>query len=346
MPTTIPSDQINLQLKTYDTQSNTSRPLSTCYSMLCKTLVLLVVGYVSSLTAESRRSTLRPWGAGPELGWFQETRNAKDGLLEVCVKWEEGTTEDANENEKQQALSLLLPDRGKGSDLSSTLWPSAIAASVLLRSPEFRSLAEGKDILELGSGLGLAGLVAAENSAMCILTDNDEETVASYEKTIAWNKNELKADLVGKRMEWRDDHDKPNPVDIVLGADIAYYFYLLRPIMDTTRAYLTKKDPLVMFVGQANRESQWDLYNNIRKGCYNQLTDEHEPAWPGHTKMLLYNLEISDWVEDPTDCQSNINGVVPIAVLLHYSDGVDLPSFSASDHVATDEDDKKIMKNF
>ena len=310
--------------------------------MLCNTLVLLCVGYVSSLTAESRRSTLRPWGAGSELGWFQETRNAEDGLLEVCVKWED--SEDENE---KQVLSLLLPDRGKGSDLSSTLWPSAIAASVLLRSPEFRSLAEGKDILELGSGLGLAGLVAAENSAACILTDNNEETVALYEKTIALNNNELKADLIGKRMEWRDDHDNPNPVNIVLGADIAYYFYLLRPIMDTTRAYLTKKDPLAIFVGQANRESQWDLYNNIRKGCYNQLTDEHEPAWPGQTKMLLYNLEMSDWVEDPTDCQSNIDGVVPIAVLLYYdSDGADLPSFSASDHVATDDDDKNIMKNF
>jgi predicted nicotinamide N-methyase len=309
--------------------------------MLCNTLVLLCVGYVSSLTAESRRSTLRPWGAGPELGWFQETRNANDGLLEVCVKWED--SEDENE---KQALRLLLPDRGKGSDLSSTLWPSAIAASVLLRSPGFRSLAEGKDILELGSGLGLAGLVAAENSAKCILSDNGEETVALYEKTIALNKNELKADLVGKRMDWRDDHDNPNPVNIVLGTDIAYYYYLLRPIMDTAQAYLTKKDPLMIVVGQANRESQWDLYNNIRKGCYNQLTDEHEPAWPGHTKMLLYNLEMSDWVEDSTDCRSNIDGVVPIAVLLHYSDGADLPSFSACDHVATDEDDKNIMKNF
>ena len=258
------------------------------------------------------------------------------------MKWED--SEDENE---KQALSLLLPDRGKGSDLSSTLWPSAIAASVLLRSPEFRSLAEGKDMLELGSGLGLAGLVAAENSAACTLTDNNEETVALYEKTIALNNNELKADLIGKRMEWRDDHDNPKPVNIVLGADIAYYFYLLRPIMDTTQAYLTKKDPLAIFVGQANRESQWDLYNNIRKGCYNQLTDEHEPAWPGHTKMLLYNLEMSDWVEDPTDCQSNIDVVVPIAVLLHYdSDGADSPSFSASDHVATDDDDKNIMKNF
>jgi predicted nicotinamide N-methyase len=325
-------------------------------------LVLLVlVGYASSLTAESRRSTLRPWGAGtgagtgPDLGWCQERRYAKDDLLEVSVKWEEGnnnnnTTED-DENHNH-ALDILLPDRGTDGGLSSTLWPASIAASILLRSPEFQRLAEGKDIIELGSGLGLAGLVAAEKSAKVMLTDHDQEAVDLYNETFALNnrRTDLKADLSGKRLDWRDDHGSPNPpVDIVLGAAIAYYFYLLRPIMDTTQAYLTKEDsrnPLMIVVSQANRESQWDLYNNIRKGCYNQLTDEHEPPWPGQTKMLLYNLEMSDWVEDPADCATQINGVLGISVLLHYKDGVTLPPFTSYDYAATDEDDKNIMKTF
>lgn len=311
--------------------------------MLSKILVLLVVGHALSLTPESRRSTLRPWGAGPELGWCEERRNAKDDLLEVCVKWEEG-----NEIEDEKhTLDILLPDRGTEGGLSSTLWPASIAASILLRSPEFQRLTEGKEIIELGSGLGLAGLVAAQNSAKCMLTDHDQEAVDLYDKTFALNRNELEADLSGERLDWRDDHGSPETVDIVLGAAVAYYYYLLRPIMDTTQTYLSKEgSPLMIFVSQANRESQWELYNNIRKGCYNQLTDKHEPPWPGQTKMLLYNLEMSDWVEDPADCATQIDGKLGISVLIHGKDGVTLPPLTSFDYTATDEDDKNIMKTF
>ena len=194
----------------------------------------------------------------------------------------------------------------------------------------------------------MSGLVAAEHSSTCILTDNDGEAIQDLETTtFKVNQERLKAKLVSQQMDWRDDHSDADPVDIVLGADIAYYFFLLRPIMDTSRAFMKESGSLLAFVCQANRESLWDLYRNIRDGCYNQLTDEHEEPWSGETKMLLYNLKMSEWVDNVEDCDSKIDGTVPIAVLLHHPAGLsEVSFFEEFDRVATDKDDEGIMKSF
>jgi hypothetical protein len=224
------------------------------------------------------------------------------------------------------------------------------------------------NIAELGCGRGLAGLVAAESSISCLLTDNDEEAIKILESTTCpTNQGAVKATLSTRQLDWRDiDAIEVPGVDFVLGSDIAYYFHLLRPLMDTSRAFLESKNdaksthcpPTLFVAGQANRESQWDLYKNIQNGCYNQLTDEHEPPWPGTTRMLLYNLRMSSFCESLDEIDNNIDGVVPISLIIHHSDGgngndvthgneaVRLTPFANFAHFATQEDDENIMKSF
>ena len=300
---------------------------------------------VYSFPVQIRKSSLLPWKDDePELGFCVERCDKEEGLLEVCI----GVLDAGNgASEQLDNLQLSFPEQGPGGGLSSQLWPSAIASSIILRSPEFRHLSRDKDILELGCGVGLAGLVAAEKSASCVLTDIDEEAVKLLERTFGLNQGSLQADLSSKQMDWRDDHSGEDPVDILLGADIAYYYYLLRPIMDTSRAFMKKNDSLLLFIGQANRESQWDLYKNFRDGCYNQLTDEHEGPWPGETKMLLFNLKMSEWVDTIEDCDLRTDGVVPISVILNHPLGLaDISLFKDFEHSATQLDDESIMKSF
>jgi hypothetical protein len=107
-----------------------------------------------------------------------------------------------------------------------------------------------------------------------------------------------------------------------------------------------------MVVGQANRESQWDLYKNIKNGCYNQLTDEHEPPWPGTTTLLLYKLRMSPLCNSVEDCEKHIENTVPMSVILYQDclngEAHSLPFFPFRDlaHVATEHDDASIMKSF
>lgn len=289
-------------------------------------------------THDFRRSTLKAFGGGDEIGWITE-RRVGGGLAEVSI----GRCDSAED------LIVSIPDSSDdAAALSSSLWPSALAGSVLLRSPELRSALSGKDVLELGSGLGLAGIVAANAPAKrCVLTDKDEDAVAALSDTISRNKIK-NCDLLARRLDWRENHDVNAPADVIVGTDLAYYFFLLRPLMDAARIHLSQDDGLLYIVGQANRESQWDLFRNMINGCYNQLTDQHELPWPGVTKMLLYDLSIGPWQDTSgDDGDTSPNDEVPIAVLLHSTNPDKLPPLlKATDHVATKTDEEKQMFSF
>ena len=328
--------------------------LATCF-------LLFLIEEVCSFSVRTRKSVLLPWGkVEPELGFCVEQQDSEKGLLDISIEIL-NTNAHFSENDMDTLggkLHLSLAESELGRGLGSELWPASIAASILLRSPEFRKYLRGKDLLELGSGVGLAGLAAAEDCSKCTLTDNDEEVIKKFEtSTFHLNNKRLGggAKLFSKQMDWRDDHsDYASPVDIILGTDVAYYYFLLRPLMDTSRAFMKEHSSdsddstLLVFIGQANRKSLWELYKNFRDGCYNQLTDKKEPPWSGETKMLLFNLQMSTWESTENAGEvSNVDGVVPISVILHHPQGrLDFSIFKPFDHVATADDDENIMKTF
>jgi Lysine methyltransferase len=317
-------------------------------------LVVALVHHVCSLSSGSgnidfRKSTLLSWDDKVVLGHCLEERS--EDVMKVRVWLERDNPED---------LILNFPERAMvGEGLASQFWPAALASSILLRSTELQSWMTNKSLAELGCGRGLAGLAAASNAQSCLLTDNDAEAVFVLQsRTCPGNQDQLKAKLKTRQLDWRDDHRGEVPkVDLVLGSDVAYYYYLLRPFMNTARAFMDHDDDdstepaTLMVIGQANRESQWELYKNIVNGCYNQLTDLHEPPWPGTCRMLLYQLQMSEWCPTLKECQERSDGTIPISVIVHHDETSDensgVPSpFEEYAHLATLEDDDSIMKTF
>jgi Lysine methyltransferase len=369
-------------------------------------LVLSTVG----VNHRFRKSTLTSWNVGDDeekryivLGTCTEEttttkgvddeNNENDAIVRFTIEVPHAHHKNSDVDENHAAsttantiLSVDLPDqRGDngsnsgGGSLASQLWPASLASMILLASPEFRGFVVDDDkrrktIVELGSGVGLAGLMAGRVGGDCVLTDNDHEAIEMLQKVITLNKERLPGTMKACCMDWRDndinnemlkDNGVEIPVDIVLGSDIAYYWYLLRPIMDTAMNLMGRKgetsnsqsmmarNSVFVVVGQANRESQWDLYRNVRDGCYNQVIDEREPPWDGRTQMLLYKLQMSQFCEKLEDCDTIIDGVIPIAVLMHQQDAVRAkdqqqldPPFQSHAYVATDEDDRNILKSF
>ena len=307
------------------------------HRVLIVAAALLLFPFVHSLTVEKRVSKLLSWsksddGARKVLGWCEERRLEDATELQVTVRCGDS-----------EPLEVTIPIPNDENSLAHSLWPASLAAAILLRSPAAERLAKSKDVLELGCGLGLAGTVASHSAKSCCLTDCDRDIIQ-----ILQDRNMPTIDA--RYLEWRDE-DRPSEIpasDLVIGADIAYYFFLLRPLMDTAQAFLKPNNSVFMVVGQANRESQWDLYRNIRDGCYNQLTDEKEPPWDGETRVLLYQLQLSKWHDEEEGTSDNLelDGTLPIAAMLHTSPGFEDFAFTAFDHIATKNDEESIMISF
>jgi len=319
----------------------------------------------------------------PVIGWVEERRDSNAQTHQVAVTWN-------GREDTPSSVIVDLPYFEQADSLGSSLWPSSFVLSILSQSPAFQeylaALAASNGVskvMELGSGLGLGGVsilagarAASANNVICRLTDNDEMVVKALSDFLS--ENNTRVDL----LDWRDflvseDEDQTmsvdhcEKVDCVVAADVAYYYHLLRPLMDTARAHLRSNDlhdnestefakaSAFMVLGQANRESQWTLYHNIKDGCYNQMADRHEGPWPGRTTMLLYNLRMYQWraVEDsnlplppPTPLSEfsgdDLDGTLPISFLLHeFSESTRYP-LAQWDHVATREDEDTIEITF
>jgi hypothetical protein len=326
-----------------------------CYLSRCLPVFLFITAAISSLEAscssfgvsalaspiQTRTSTLVPWttpdSSSPTtiIGRAREERDPNAETYTVSVSWE---------NEVDEVVIQLPYLLDKDTDsLGSTLWPPAFAGAILGRSPAMRKFVTKKQILELGAGLGLTGwTLARSGAASCRLTDNDDDIVKLLQ-TLA-DENVDCTNVEASVLEWRSDDDDNNTVqpsdkaDLIFGTDIAYYYFLLRPIMDTVRKLRRDDSSAICFIGQANRESQWELYNNMKDGCYNQLTDEHEKPWAGSTTMLLYKLQMQEWHDIGSGGEGHaeaIDGVIPIAALIHEVEGNELSPLTSHDYIAT-----------
>jgi predicted nicotinamide N-methyase len=326
---------------------------------------------------EVRRSFLIPWQTNRSdpviLGWSEERRllplrnetfwvNHDHYSHEVSVGW----------NADDSAVTTVaLPTLASTESVGSTLWPAGLAAAMLARAPALRQFWQSSNdcrVLEVGAGLGLLGWTVAADAASVVLTDHDYDVVQGLQELAACEYNPG-CPVAAHVLDWREeaaDLNSGRPVeqfDAIVGSDVAYYFHLVRPLVDTVQRYLRPDQSLAFLVGQANRESLWSLYHQVRDGGYSQQSDRQEPPLQGNTRMLLYKLLMEPWREEDNSGSSSrllterstplkvdwdqLDGEVPIAALIHRSPGCPLPdAFTDLDWVATKQDEEQMEMSF
>ncbi len=100
------------------------------------------------------------------------------------------------------------------------LWASSLAlASSCLREIDLR----GKCVLELGCGLGLAGIAAARAGALVTMTDYEADALlfAEYNSLTNLAPREGMSPCRSSLLDWRDPQ-VAGTFDVILGADIIY----------------------------------------------------------------------------------------------------------------------------
>lgn len=109
----------------------------------------------------------------------------------------------------------LTPDDVDAIPYYASLWPSARALAEVLW--ERRAALPGRRVLELGCGLGLPSIVAAQLGADVTATD-------FHPAAGAWCQINAAANHVALRFQHCDWHTPPDwpPFDVVIGSDLVY----------------------------------------------------------------------------------------------------------------------------
>jgi SAM-dependent methyltransferase len=112
----------------------------------------------------------------------------------------------------------------EGDGTGSTIWPGAFALVEYLLSGAVQL--SGKRVLELGAGVGLCGLAAARlGSVATTLSDASEETLELLRTNVRRNPNlpgTTTVALLPFGEALRDEAQKPQIFDVVLGSELAY----------------------------------------------------------------------------------------------------------------------------
>ncbi len=100
----------------------------------------------------------------------------------------------------------------------ATLWPAARTTANLVGTTNL--IESSTRVLELGSGVGLAGLAAAKRGATVTLTDGDPAALDLLNRNISHNR--LSDRCTAAVFRWEDPPDPSWQPDLILGCDLLY----------------------------------------------------------------------------------------------------------------------------
>lgn len=154
---------------------------------------------------------------------------------------------------------------------------------------------QGKHILEIGCGLGLAGIAAAHAGACVTLSDYDRDALAFAEFNAATNLSPSRAS--GVRLLYLDWRDLPSlqPFDMIIGADVAYERSSFNALIDVLRKLL--KPSGVALLTEPDRTIGGDFFAMIVKHGFQISTTARPVVWEGRTntinRVLLWHDEVA-----------------------------------------------------
>lgn len=127
----------------------------------------------------------------------------------------------------------IIKIREFAGSVGAQVWTSSLLLAEWIE--EHKELFQGRQVMEIGCGCGLPGIVSAIYAEKTILTDYEEPLLDNVRRNIALNAEyfrngdgESKAEggILVEKLDWNDIPDAVSrgvhPVDILIGADITY----------------------------------------------------------------------------------------------------------------------------
>lgn len=155
------------------------------------------------------------------------------------------------------------------------IWPSAVAlAEYLLNQDDLNGL----EVLELGCGLGIAGLVAAKRGAHVTLTDIDTDALAFARYNAQLNNL---SPIHTEPFDWRST-TKIGTFDRILAADVIYETRWLDPVATVIKRLLKPNGKAIIAEPGRSVANQF----TERFDPSDVHTDIHMTHWNGHAHRI------------------------------------------------------------
>lgn len=149
------------------------------------------------------------------------------------------------------------------------LWESALVLGDVLAECGF---VRGADVLELGAGTGVAGLVAAGLGARVVQTDHGFEALALCRRNAAANSVTGLEQRMGDWSAWTDDAT----YDVVIGADVLYEQALYGDILKVLEKAVRPGGVAVLT--DPGRTHAWRFINDLRAAGWTVGVDRRTVA--------------------------------------------------------------------
>ncbi|XP_039015314.1 protein N-lysine methyltransferase METTL21A-like isoform X2 [Hibiscus syriacus] len=171
-------------------------------------------------------------------------------------------------------------------DLTGQLvWPGAMLLNDFLSKNA--ELLQGCSMIELGSGVGITGMLCSRFCRQILLTDHNEEVLKILRRNIELNASAENpgfcSALEAEKLEWGNSdqinrilHRYPGGFDLILGADICFQQSSVPLLFDTVEQLLKNRGRghckfILAYVSRAKIPSSSFLYTTLFKAqsCWN-----------------------------------------------------------------------------
>lgn len=164
------------------------------------------------------------------------------------------------------------------------IWPAAVTLSHMIME---ELEVEGKSVIELGAGVGMASVAAAKKGARAIATDYSTEAL----RFVVYNALRNGVSLDTGRLDWRMVRIDEK-YDIVIAADVLYERVNLLPIVTALDTLL--KEGGVAYIADPRRRLAEQFVELVRENGFEITSTKNYDATGDQTvAVTIYKLERS-----------------------------------------------------
>lgn len=129
-----------------------------------------------------------------------------------------------------------LADKGEEYISQFPFWIKVWEASIVLADHLLRmEIEKGKEILEIGAGMGVAGLCLGALGHKVTITDYEDDALELLRMNVEHNGLD---NVSVRKLDWNSP-DLTGKYDIICGSELVYNETFIHPIMDLLRNYIT-----------------------------------------------------------------------------------------------------------